>query len=390
MNNEDFPALPRNQNSESSPDRDTTTGSSKSTWITTQGILEGFLSPANPGRSNSKSYSQLDNLRRANRKIRRTRPLTPTPSGETTTGNSETSASVNTSSNKDQDAAREQADVQSSTLSGYSPGRSSDNSDFSSVCPFNRNSPPRESSEEGSPNTPINNEEDNGNSPNPLNDNDEDNKEEPEIPTPSPSITTNAKMASFDVDLEYLVVNIMKYNLKHPLDIALEQAYITTFDEFRSIEVADVGDYTILDGSTKDKSKLHSNLVKAIQRGVSYARHLEDINDVDCDDPNRWDSKTYSKWTQNGYVTYLNTVKANAGALAATTIGSTTTTIISTAQKDDNAALISWSRKPRDVAKYPFLKTDADYQDWKLKMKRQLIAVTLSRVTESTFSLAMC
>jgi hypothetical protein len=52
--------------------------------------------------------------------------------------------------------------------------------------------------------------------------------------------------------------------------------------------------------------------------------------------------------------------------------------------------LISWNRIPRDVAKYPFLKTDADYQDWKLKMKRQLIADTLSRVTESTFSLATC
>jgi hypothetical protein len=77
----------------------------------------------------------------------------------------------------------------------------------------------------------------------------------------------------------------MNYDLKHPLAIALEQAYITTFDEFRSIEVADVGDYTILDTTTKDKSKLHFNLVKAIQRGVSYARHLEDSNDTDCDDP---------------------------------------------------------------------------------------------------------
>jgi hypothetical protein len=66
-------------------------------------------------------------------------------------------------------------------------------------------------------------------------------------------------MASFDVDLEYLVVHIMKYDLKHPLAIALEQAYITTFDEFRSIEVADVGDCTILDTTTKDKSKLHIN-----------------------------------------------------------------------------------------------------------------------------------
>jgi hypothetical protein len=107
------------------------------------------------------------------------------------------------------------------------------------------------------------------------------------------------------------------------LAIALQQAYITTFDEFRSIEVADVGDYTILDTTTKDKSKLHINLVKAIQRGVSYAIHLEDSNYTDCDDPTRWDSKTYSKWTRNGYATYLNTVQANAEAYAATSIGST-------------------------------------------------------------------
>jgi hypothetical protein len=59
MNNEDFPALSRNQDSKSSPDRDTTTSSSSSdsTWITTQGILEGFSFPATPGRSNSESYS---------------------------------------------------------------------------------------------------------------------------------------------------------------------------------------------------------------------------------------------------------------------------------------------------------------------------------------------
>jgi hypothetical protein len=198
----------------------------------------------------------------------------------------QTSTSVNTSSNEDQDANREQADVQSSALSGYSPGKLSDNSDFSSVGTFNRNNPPRESSQEGSPNTPINNEEDNGDSPNPSNDKDEDNEEEPEIPTPSPSITNTAKMASFDPDLEHLVVDIMKYDLKHPLAIALQEAYITTFDEFRSIEIADVSEYTLLDTTTRVKSsKLHSSLVKAIQRGVSYARHLEDISGPDCDDP---------------------------------------------------------------------------------------------------------
>jgi hypothetical protein len=245
MNNEDSPDLSRNQDSKSSPDRNTTasSSSSESTWITTQGIttqgiLESFSSPATPGRSNSESYSQLDNLRRGNRKLPRTRPLTPIPTGETTTGNSETSKSVNTftSPNVEQDNLREQAEDQASALSGYSPGKLS-----------------------------------------------------------SPSITTTAKMASFDTDLEHLVLDIMRYDLKHPLATALEQAYITTFDEFRSIEVADVGNYTICDTTTKVESKLHSNLVKAIQRGVSYARHLEDSNDPVCDDPTRWDSKTYFK-----------------------------------------------------------------------------------------------
>jgi hypothetical protein len=114
MNNEDFPALPRNQGSESSPDdrnRTTSSSSSESTWITTQGILEGFSSPATPGRSQSESYSQLDNLRRGSRKLPRARPPTPAPTGEMTTGNSQTSASVSTSSNEDQDATGDQADA---------------------------------------------------------------------------------------------------------------------------------------------------------------------------------------------------------------------------------------------------------------------------------------
>jgi hypothetical protein len=51
---------------------------------------------------------------------------------------------------------------------------------------------------------------------------------------------------------------------------------------------------------------------------------------------------------------------------------------------------VNIERRVHIVAKYPFLKTDADYQDWKLKMKRQLIADTLSRVTDPTFSLATC
>jgi hypothetical protein len=54
---------------------------------------------------------------------------------------------------------------------------------------------------------------------------------------------------------------MLKYDLKHPLATALQEAYITMFDEFRSIEVADVGDYTIEDTTNNVKSKLQSNMV---------------------------------------------------------------------------------------------------------------------------------
>jgi hypothetical protein len=40
------------------------------------------------------------------------------------------------------------------------------------------------------------------------------------------------------------------------------------------------------------------------------------------------------------------------------------------------------------VAKYPILKTDAGYPDWRSKMKRQLIADTLQRVMDPTFNIA--
>jgi hypothetical protein len=197
-------------------------------------------------------------------------------------------------------------------------------------------------------------------------------------------------MASFDLDLKYLVQDVMKYKLAHPLAIALEQAYIIMFDDFRSIEIADVNEYTVKLSGAPDTAILHKTLVKVIQRGVSYARYKEDLKDPESDSQTLWDATKFSKWTRNGYVGYLSTTAAAATVIAATTIGSTTTTIISTTQKDDEAALISWNRKPRDVAKYPFLKMDSDYQDWKLKMKRELVSDTLSRVMEPSFSLATC
>jgi hypothetical protein len=197
-------------------------------------------------------------------------------------------------------------------------------------------------------------------------------------------------MVSFDSDLEYMVRYIMKYELADPVALALEQAYVKTFEQFCTVQIGDVSNFTLKMSAGDTLIKLHQNLVKSIQQGIAYARHKEDLKNSDCDDPTAWVAADFSKWTRNGYFAYLIAVAASAVAIAATTVGSSTTKIISTTQKDDEAALISWNRRPRDVAKYPLLKTDADYQDWKLKMKRQLIADTLSRVIEPTFTLATC
>ena len=71
-------------------------------------------------------------------------------------------------------------------------------------------------------------------------------------------------------------------------------------------------------------------------------------------------SYTLSKWWRVGLPLWIEKVNA-------TSISSTTATGIATSasqqQKDDDAALISWNRKPRDVSKYPILKNDEDYKD---------------------------
>jgi hypothetical protein len=78
----------------------------------------------------------------------------------------------------------------------------------------------------------------------------------------------------------------------------------------------------------------------------------------------------FNTWKRHGHAKYIAELSA---AITPPIAGSTSLPFISTTQKDDDAALISWNRKPRDVAKYPILKTDSGYPDWRLKMKRQLI-----------------
>jgi hypothetical protein len=129
-------------------------------------------------------------------------------------------------------------------------------------------------------------------------------------------------------------------------------------------------------------------LAKQIQRGVHYCRFLEDANDPACNDPTMMDYDTFNRWKRNGHAAYQASLISPGTVIAPTSIGITTAVYVSATQKDDDAALISWNRKLRDVAKYPILITDAGYLDWRLKMKRQLIADTLQRVMDPTFTIA--
>jgi hypothetical protein len=213
---------------------------------------------------------------------------------------------------------------------------------------------------------------------------------------------TGAKMANyspanFDANLEHIVTMILKLPLAHPLALALSQSFVNTFDDFQTIDIDDVHEFRYnmtTDPVHTPGIKLYVTVVKKIQRMVSYARFKEDSKDADCDTPNVWDTDIYSKWCRNGYAAYLTSLTvplpgSNTAAIP-NPVTSTTAAFVTTAQKDDDAALISWNRKPWDVAKYPLLKNDTDYQDWKLKIKRQLIADTLSRVKDPTFKVTNC
>jgi hypothetical protein len=118
--------------------------------------------------------------------------------------------------------------------------------------------------------------------------------------------------ANFDSNLEHIVTVILNLPLTHPLALALSQSFVNTFDDFRTIDIEDVvHDFRYNMTSvplTTPGIKLHVNVVKRIQRMVSYARYKEENSHADCDTPLSWDTDVYSKWCRNGYATYLTSL----------------------------------------------------------------------------------
>jgi hypothetical protein len=180
-------------------------------------------------------------------------------------------------------------------------------------------------------------------------------------------------MASPDQDLEFVIIDIMGFTLTHPVGLAVPQSYVMMFEEFRSIDVDDVYEFTYTNkANANPDTKLHFMLVKQVQHCIYYTHHKEAKNDAQSNNPTLWSKSEYTTWCRNGYAIYLTSL-VPATATPFLPVTSMTAAYASPAQKDDDVALITWNRKPRDVAKYPLLKNDADYQDWKLKMKRQLL-----------------
>jgi hypothetical protein len=99
--------------------------------------------------------------------------------------------------------------------------------------------------------------------------------------------------------------------------------------------------YSTTPKATAD-TKLHFMLVKQVQRCIHYARYKESSKDVESDDdPTLWTKTKYSTWSHNGYPAYLATLIPTAASPLPVT--SMTAAYISPAQKDDEAALISWN-----------------------------------------------
>jgi hypothetical protein len=114
-------------------------------------------------------------------------------------------------------------------------------------------------------------------------------------------------MASPDQDLEFVIIDIMGFTLAHPVGLALPQSYVVTFEEFRSIDVNDVYEFTYTDKTSNGipNTKLHFMLVKQVQRCIRYTHYKEAQNDAQSNSPTLWLKSEYITWCRNGYAKYL-------------------------------------------------------------------------------------
>jgi hypothetical protein len=332
--------------------------------------LEAHSSPATSG-----NISQLDPLSRETSTVH-SRPSTPSSRVEPTTDITEINSSPIPFSTEYQDSAEEETEGNSSAQSGFNPGGSDNDLDYSFTTQgYNEDNSPSTDPPPPPPDPPP---------PPPI----------PPIISPSLlSATTTSKMASFDAELEHLFLKIMKYELSTPLALAVHEYGVKEFEHFRSLgnDLNELPKLTIPSGAGVDKT-ISTIDAKALTKAVIYTLFMEDSNHADYEDPRKWDVKEYQKWSRQGPARYIAKMNSAISTAFPSTTGSTSAPFVplTQQQKDDDAALISWNRKTRDPSKYPIIKDDAGYQDFKLKFKRQLIEDKLSRVMDPAFTITGC
>ena len=85
-------------------------------------------------------------------------------------------------------------------------------------------------------------------------------QEEPPSPTTyTPSIVTTTNMSPFDSKLEYALTKVFMIELTHPIAMCLEEAFIRSFDDFRSLDMADVNDFVWTPTKGPDKGTANAN-----------------------------------------------------------------------------------------------------------------------------------
>jgi hypothetical protein len=268
-------------------------------------VLEEVSSPA--------TNIDISRLNLLQRKSGGTVNSPPTPV-DTTPNNSEIKSSYSLTSNENKHDTGKQANDYLSALSGSSPGGSSIGRTHSEDLKYSYkylSSGDESNNTFDQDTTPKHLKEDNKKSPGSLSSTGSkyssksvspfDQESAPKHPgnvLPLKPVTyTNLKMATFDQNLEHVIRVILGHPLIHPISLTLSQSYVSTFDDFRTIDMDDVYEfqYNVTPKATPD-TKLHLTLVKQVQRCVCYARYKESWNDAESDDPTSWRQATHSKW----------------------------------------------------------------------------------------------
>ena len=183
----------------------------------------------------------------------------------------------------------------------------------------------------------------------------------PVIPLPLMSATATgtpkmAPSANFDTKLADLVKGIMACDLADRIPLAIEEYGVSTFEDFKSI---DINDIDIVNFKVNSKIPIKKFEALEIRKAVVYALYREDLQDTGWNDPSQWDLAVYGPWSRHGVFRYMQQHAATLGGtpLAVPPIGTTSAPYVAQTpqEKADDATLVSWYRKPREASKYPII-----------------------------------